>query len=363
MLRSITDLNIHHLRNISSAELHFHPKCNFFYGENGSGKTTLLEALYILSSGRSFRTREISPLVSYGKDALTVFARTSSNETISIQKRASGPTQVKLNRQSCFTSSELAHFLPSQIFYQDIFQIIDAGPSDRRALLDWGLFHVEPSYHDVWKSYRLVIKQRNALLRQKAPLQQFVPWNTQLVNLAHQLDEMRSRYFAEWSSLFQSLLKQLTDVPCQLRYYKGWDKRNTGKPLDALLVEQFATDLQRQYTHAGPHQAEIYFNTDFHKAQRTLSRGQQKIVLIALKLAQATFSSLNCIYLFDDIAAELDSRHLSRLIRCLTTLNGQLFVTAIDDKTLSFFQDSFDSNTYCVEKGAIRQVNVSRETL
>ena len=347
----ITDLNIHHLRNISSARLSFHPRCNLFYGANGSGKTSLLEAIYLLSSGHSFRTREISPLVSHGENSLTVFARTSSDESISIQKSLSGPTQVKLNMQSCYSSSELAHFLPCQVFYQDIFQVIDAGPSVRRTLMDWGLFHVEQSYHSTWKNYRLVLKQRNALLRQKASPQYFIPWDKQLVDLAHELDTMRTRYFSKWTILFQHILPQLTDVPCSIEYFKGWDKKGSGKTLDIILAEQFAHDIQRQYTHAGAHQADIFFDLSSKKAKLLLSRGQQKIVLIALKLAQAALMKKDCIYLFDDLAAELDCQHLTRLIECLSNLSGQLFLTALDEVTLRRLHGSLDLKSHSLELG------------
>ena len=355
MGRSLSDLNIHHLRNISSTRIAFHPHCNFFYGENGSGKTSLLEALHLLSSGHSFRTREISPLVRHGEPSLTVFARTFSNDSISIQKSVSGPTQVKLNRQSCFSSSELARFLPCQVFYQDIFQIIDAGPSVRRTLLDWGLFHVEQSYLALWKNYKLVLKQRNALLRQKATHQQFVPWDKQLVNLADELDKMRTSYFSQWSVLFQDYLCQLTDVPCRISYYKGWDRKGVGKCLATILEEQFASDLQRQYTHAGPHQADIHFDLETLKAKLILSRGQQKIVLIALKLAQARLVPQNCIYLFDDVAAELDLPHLTRLAHCLGNVSGQVFLTAMNGASFPLQSLIPDLNTYCVERGVVTQ--------
>jgi DNA replication and repair protein RecF len=342
----ITDLNIHHLRNLSSVKLNFHPRCNLFHGDNGSGKTSLLEAIYLLSSGHSFRTREISPLISHGEGTLTVFARTESDESISIQKSLSGPTQVKLNRQSCYSSSELAHFLPCQVFYQDIFQIIDAGPSVRRTLLDWGLFHVEQSFHSLWKDYRMVIKQRNALLRQKAKPQLFVPWDMQLVQLANELHRMREDYFGLWNAAFQSYLPQLTDVPCSISYYKGWDRKESGKGLDEILLEQFTSDLQRQYTHSGAHQADLLFDMSSKKAKLLLSRGQQKIVLIALKLAQASLLAKECIYLFDDVAAELDAKHLSRLISCLQVINGQIFLTAMDDT----IRGSLDLKSHALEE-------------
>ncbi len=348
---SISELTIHCLRNIFSARLRLHPHYNLFYGPNGSGKTSFLEAIYLLSTGHSFRTREISPLVTHGKPSLTVFARTSADETISIQKSLSGPTQVKLNGQSCFSSSELAHVLPCQVFYPDIFQIIDAGPAVRRTLLDWGLFHVEHSYHAVWKDYRLVLKQRNALLRQKASQQQFYPWDRQLVDLADALDRMRARYFSQWSARFLPILEKLTDVPCGIRYYKGWDRKDSGKSLADCLREQFTNDMHRQYTHVGAHHADIFFDLSSKKAKLLLSRGQQKIVLIALKLAQASLVEKECVFLFDDIAAELDSQHLTRLIKYLHNLKGQVFITTMDDAALCRLQSILDLKVHTLEDG------------
>ena len=350
-MSSLSDLVINHLRNISSAKLSLNPQCNFFHGDNGSGKTSLLEAIYLLGTGHSFRTREISPLVTHGAESLTIFARTSTDETISIQKSLSGPTQVKLNRQSCFSSSELARFLPCQIFYQDIFQIIDAGPLVRRTLLDWGLFHVEPSYLAVWKDYRTVLKQRNALLRQKASASHFVPWDMKLVELAVEMDRMRALYFEQWALHFHVFLEKLTNVPCSISYFKGWDRKGSGKSLSNTLAEQLPQDMQRQYTGVGAHQADLIFDLSSKKAKLLLSRGQQKIVLIALKLAQASMVKRPCIYLFDDIAAELDSIHLSRLIECLSDIEGQLFITSMDNGLMSKFQGRFSFESFNISDG------------
>lgn len=348
---SLARLNVHHVRNISTASLLLHSRYNVFYGANGSGKTSILEAIYLLGTGHSFCTREIGSLIHHGEPALTVFARTHSDESVSIQKSTSSSTQVKLNQQPCQRSSELAHFLPCQAFYQDIFQIIDEGPSVRRSLLDWGLFHVKQSYHALWKDYRRVIKQRNALLRQKASQQQFIPWNSLLVELATELDVMRATYFQEWSATFQTLLAQLTDTPCSIHYYKGWDKKATGKSLAKILQEQFDSDLHAQYTHSGAHHADILFDSATLRAKQSLSRGQQKIILIALKLAQSQLLPKPCIYLFDDIAAELDANHLKRFIHCLSQINGQFFLTAIDPTYLRELLAGDDVSMFAVEKG------------
>lgn len=326
----LTQINIHHLRNINTLSLTPHPRFNFIYGPNGSGKTSILEAIHLLGSGYSFRTRETSPLIQQEQSALTVFSKTQMQDTISIQKHLDGVTHVRLNQQPCQRSSELAHFLPCLVFYHDLFQIIDAGPSVRRSILDWGLFHVEHSYHALWKEYRTVLKQRNALLRQRqTKVQYYLPWDTRLVALAQEIDKLRQDYFQRWSASFQVCLPQLTDTSCHLRYDKGWDRKGTGKSLQTILTEQFEQDLQRQYTYAGPHHADIGFDSDQLKAKQHLSRGQQKIILIALKLAQAQLITKPCIYLMDDITIELDQIHIQRLFTYLQQVPGQFFLTSV----------------------------------
>jgi len=346
-------LTIHHLRNIVSAKFQLHPQCNVFYGPNGSGKTSLLEAIYMLGSGRSFRTREISPLITHGEDSLTLFAETALEDTISIQKSLAESIQVRINYQSCHTTSKLARLMPIQLFYQDIFQIMDAGPMVRRTLLDWGLFHVEPSYLQIWKNYRTVLKQRNALLKQKARREQFAPWDQQLVTLATTLDEMRSKYFDQWIKVFDEVLTEISDISCQLHYYKGWDKKESGKSLNEILQEQFTTDIQYQFTHSGPHQADIVVDTSSKKAKTLFSRGEQKITLIALKIAQAQLLTKDCVYLFDDLAAELDEKHIKRIVVYLSKISGQFFFTTIDKSLVKILQEYLKVNLFHIQKGSI----------
>jgi DNA replication and repair protein RecF len=329
---SVSDLHIHSVRNIHQASLTLHPEFNVFYGENGSGKTSLLESIHLLSTGFSFKTRETRPLIRTGDDHLTVFARTFSEDTISIRKHAAGPTQVNLNSQSCSNSSVLARFLPCQVFYQDIFQIIDAGPAVRRSLLDWGVFHVKHVYHDVWRQYRHVLKQRNALLRQHPNRKEMIPWDQQLTSLAVQLHAFRTDYCIAWKQAFERLLPQLCTIECQIEYYRGW--RGKTDDLQAILDEQFETDCQRQYTQSGSHQADIRITTTDFSAKQGLSRGQQKIILIALKLAQGQLIDKPCIYLFDDLTAELDLKHLSFLTQCLQVIPGQKIISVLEPISL-----------------------------
>lgn len=330
----LEQVQISNLRNLSALRLNLHPHINLISGLNGSGKTSFLEAIYLLGTGRSFRAREIASLITYNQNQLTVFAKTADEQSISISKSLSSVTTVRINSAPCVSSSDLAHFLPTQVFYQDIFQIIDAGPGVRRGLLDWGLFHVKHQYHSIWKDYRRALKQRNALLKKQVTQQELLPWNKILSELGEQMDEMRREYIFELNTQFHNTLKKLTSIDCELHYYKGWDKRNEGKSLEKALSDSFANDCYRQYTHYGPHQADLIFMSDEHKSKLHLSRGQQKIILFALKFAQASLLQNDCVYLIDDISAELDAQHLSSLLTYISSKKGQFILTSHTDESI-----------------------------
>ncbi|MFI4919273.1 MAG: DNA replication/repair protein RecF [Legionellales bacterium] len=351
----LSEVKIHHLRNILSAHVQLNPHFNFIIGPNGSGKTTFLEALYLLSCGHSFRSREFTAIITHEQAATTVFARSYTEDSISILKSHTEATQLKLNNYSCHATSELAYALPCQIFYADIFQIIDAGSSVRRSLLDWGLFHVKHEYLPLLKTYKKVLKQRNALLKTQAAFAQFIPWDQQLSQLAQELHLLREDYFNLWAQTFYKVLAELTDTSCTIRYYKGWDRKNGGKALELLLADGFISDKQRMYTQFGAHQADILIESEHNKAKQVLSRGQQKIILLALKLAQAELLDRECLFLFDDLAAELDASHQSRLLSYLEKSKGQYVITSTATAPLHLSLDASAVSTYWIDAGVLRE--------
>ncbi|QDP71476.1 DNA replication/repair protein RecF [Legionella israelensis] len=351
----LAELHIHNLRNISSQRMHLNPKINFIEGINGSGKTSFLEALYTLGTGHSFRSRDISSIIRYGEQSLTVFARSTQNDTISVQKNLAKPTLVKFNNIYCSSSSQLAYVLPIQVFYQDIFQIIDTGPSIRRRLLDWGLFHVKQSYLHLLNQYKRVLKQRNALLKQSSTsYHDFMVWDKQLSELAEQLHSRRLSFFEKWQARFIDVLSCLTNVHCEIRYYKGWDKKEAGTDLQTVLEKNFISDKQRLYTQYGAHQAEIYFEINEHTAKQVLSRGQQKMILIALKLSQAELINKSCLYLFDDFSAELDVHHQQGIIDYLISLDAQVILTSIDSLSSVKGHLNTKCSSFYMESGKIK---------
>lgn len=336
----VSSLQLKSFRCFEEAFFEFHPSFNFITGPNGVGKTALLEALSLLSVGHSFRTREIQPLIQACQSEMTLFAKLEGGNTLSVQKSKHISPQIRINAQPCLRKSELNSFLPSQVIYQDLFQIIDAGPATRRQLLDWGMFHVKPNYAGTLKQYRQALKQRNALLKIAAKPAQLAPWNQTLQELGVWIDEARTAYFSTLLPQFRKMLKDLTSLDCDLTYFNGWEKAEQKKSLLEMLETSYASDLKKQYTQFGPHHADLQLNTANGKAKLYLSRGQQKIILMALRLAQAQVLDKPCLYIWDDVCAELDTAHLDQLTHLMQMIPGQFFITGIDLSQTSMFKEN-----------------------
>jgi DNA replication and repair protein RecF len=351
---SIEQLDIYALRNIQTLRFSPHPRWNVIFGENGTGKTSLLEALSLVSTGRSFRTRDISALISYDESTLTLFTRTCSGNTVSVKKNKA-EMQVWINQKPCSKRSELVQLLPCQLFYQDIFSVIDAGPAFRRTVLDWGLFHVKHDMASLWKEYTRVIKQRNSLLRQQASKGHVKPWDFLLEELSEQLHLEREKFCLQWFELFKETLPKLTLQECLLTYEKGWDRKKTGRRLLDILDEQWDMDRMRQYTHSGAHQADLILSTPTLKVRQSLSRGQQKMILLALKLSQAQLVSKACLYLFDDVFSELDLNHSQRLLDCINELPGQFFFTCTQPDVFYRYLNSASASFFSMKYGQLMQ--------
>ncbi|WP_367608028.1 DNA replication/repair protein RecF [Legionella sp. W05-934-2] len=336
----LQQLQVHSLRSFNTAKLTFNNKCNYILGENATGKTTILEAIYLLSSGHSFKTREISPLIQHGQGQLVIHGNDGYSHLM-IAKSLNMPTIVKIDEQPCLSTSQLAYLMPCQIYYQDIFQIMDAGPTIRRAMLDWGMFHVKHDYLQYWKRYKQILKQRNSLLKQKPKKELLNPWDDQLAQVGERISSMRSDYIKLLKIEYTTVLKQLSNLTIQLNYDKGWDKKDSGLSLRESLANNIERDIHRGYTSVGIHQADILLETDETQAKKILSRGQQKIALIGLKLSQSQLLNKQCIHLMDDIFAELDAQHQKQLANYIKNSDDQFFLTVLahDKQKLDVFPE------------------------
>lgn len=354
---TIERLDIKQLRNICLARLELGEQFNFIIGANASGKTSLLEAIYLLGTGRSFRTSRLQHVIQAEKDQFTVSARIRSESGALITAGMALSRQGRILRvdgTNARSSAQLAEILPLQLINQQSFNLIDEGPAHRRKFLDWGVFHVEHGFFAVWQRYTRALKQRNAALRGNTDTR---VWEKEMSESAVQLHNMRKVYIDALVPILQQSMQEMLDIDdISLDYRPGWD---TERSLADVLAEELEQDRSQGFTRYGPQRADLVFKRGKVLAKERLSRGQQKLLVSALVLGQARLlaqkQSRRSTVLIDDITAELDAAHCARLMTALADTGAQLVVTAIDAGSIPV-AENIDSRMFHVEHGLLKTV-------
>lgn len=373
-------LSAHNFRNLKAVDIELSPQLNIFYGDNGSGKTSILEAISTLSLGRSFRSRKFKTMINYDADAYTVFGRVNLNShedqpatllPIGVQRTRQGEVLIKKGGQPCASAAELAEALPIRVMNGHSFSLLEGAPLVRRQFLDWLVFHVEHDFFPVWHNYEKCLKHRNSLLRRgKIDPVLITPWDRELSALASRLDSFRQQAFDRLQPVFSRLLEGFEGLEqLSLRYYRGWDAE---QDFWALLEQTRARDLELGYTLQGAHRADVRIMAGKTAAVDVLSRGQQKIVVSALLIAQGMVYTeqrqRRCVYLIDDLPAELDEHFRRTLAGWLRAMGGQVFVTGVEKPPLLTAWQPWLANSTgpgrdpAVEQGAASESDVSAGT-
>jgi DNA replication and repair protein RecF len=282
---------------------------------------------------------------------------------LGLQRDRQGDWQARLNGEVVQRIADCASVLPVQLVQPESFRLFFGGPKERRQFFDLGLFHVEPSFYSTWLHFHKVLKQRNALLKSRLGYnEQYAFWDQQFVELSLLLNEMRVRYLA---MLRQAVLELTNDVPflqgLQLSLATGWPETGAEQML-ASLHHYFASDLKFGYTQLGPQKADLRLKVNGEDVDEVLSRGQLKVLLFALKIAQSNviFSSgfKQPLLLIDDLASELDEDSKRYIFEFLKKTQSQVFITAIEEsQILPQLAQQSEVGVFHVEHGQIKRTD------
>ena len=355
----LTQLDIHQVRNLVEVKIKPSQRCNYIYGANASGKTSVLEAIYLLSIARSFRTTHIKHVISYEQPSLQIFARIENVNKISTPiglERSSHKTRIRINGLDVKQVSELSSLLPVQIINPDVHKLLEQGPKNRRQFIDWGVFHVEHSFLQAWQQYYRVLKQRNAALRRKHDKKSITLWDEQLIQHAKTITLSRENYLLGFLPIFNKYVGKLMGLEVSICYQRGWSGELS---FTETLENSFQKDTFKGFTSFGPHRADLEISYQGNLVQNSFSRGQQKLLVCAMRLAQINHlrkeTSQQSILLVDDLAAELDIEHRQKLIELLIDTKAQLFVTATE-KNSFVLPPEIESKMFHVEHGVLKEV-------
>lgn len=311
----LDSVGIRGLRCLREVEFGLAPAGAWLIGANGAGKTSVLEGLCLLGFGRSFRGRVGDGLVQSGGDALEVVAHWTDEggrARVSGLRHRGDSWEARLDGRAVGSLSELVAAFPVLCFHPESTQVVVGPAEERRRALDWLAFHVEPRFAELARRYGRALKQRNTLLREGAADAEFEPWECEMGRTADGLGALRAAALALWQPALEQLWPALavaagTPAP-RLELRAGW-RIAEGSLADLLLLNR-RRDRELGYTTIGPQRADLRLGQPFGVEAEQLSRGQAKLVALALQLALAqalrAWTGERSLILLDDLQSELD---------------------------------------------------------
>lgn len=327
-------VQIRNLRLLDSVDLAPSAGLNVIVGANATGKTSLLEALYAVARGRSFRAGSPGEMVGPSGPCWSVFAKTRVGEASpALGVGWNGKSlEVRIDEREARSRIELAKALALQIIEPGGHRLLEDGPALRRGFIDWGVFHVEHGFLDVWRAYRRALSQRNGALRQGQPAMVVASWVPELLRAGLEIDRQRRSLMKKMAGPFTDLSRRLLGTEdVRLEYQPGWPR---DREFEEVLVTSVEQHRRAGTTLHGPHRAEVRVTIGEAACGVRLSRGQQKLMIAMMVLAQCELIRLHRgaapVILVDDFQAELASEYRERLAKVLKQYPGQVFATAFD---------------------------------
>lgn len=315
---------------------------NIFFGENGHGKTNWLEAIYLLATGRSFKTAQLNETIRFSEELAIVRGRVRQSEEITrdLQVAIQGRIKSLSINGKRETVQNFIGQIHAVVFNSDELEIVRGLPENRRRFLDNAIVSLSPPFIQTFTDYGRVIRQRNSLLHSAREQEHSVektaellePWNQQLVSLGARIHKGRMRIVERLNDVLER--RMFGREHLAIRYLSSLEGKGDLSDYEGLLTERLALRVQAElsagHSLIGPHRDDLEIKFDGHDIRKFGSAGQQRSALLALLLAQiAVFEATRGeypLFLIDDIDAELDHRRIGRLLEYLSG-KTQTFVT------------------------------------
>lgn len=333
----IQKLALLNFKNFENALLEFSPGVNCIVGNNGAGKTNILDAIHYLSVCKSFLNSVDSQNINHEADMFVVqgiFNRDEKDFDIYCGIKKGSKKQFKRDKKAYDKLMDHIGFIPVVVISPLDGQIITEGSDVRRKFIDSVICQVDKKYLSHLLQYNKVLQQRNALLKQfhgpDFSTTTLGLYDEQLDTYGMPVFEKRLAFFKEFNPILEKYFNQIahTNELVEIEYVT---QMKDGSLLD-LLTKNRRKDLSNFYTNYGVHKDDLLLNLNGHPIKRFGSQGQQKTLLIALKLAKLEYlkEKLNIypILLLDDAYDKLDDNRMQYLLKLLTDEKlSQIFIT------------------------------------
>ncbi len=375
-------LYLQNFRNYQSQSVAFGAPKTILLGDNAQGKSNLLEAVELLATLKSHRTSRDRDLVQEGKTTSHIKAQLDKDigpSELTLVLQNGGRRTAVLNGETLKRQQDFLGNLNAVQFSSLDLDLVRGGPGERRSWIDTLLVQLEPVYAYILQQYNQVLKQRNAFIKQHTheessqPLDstQMALWDAQLVTAGTRVIRRRSRGLQRLIPLAQSwhqaisgdteklLITYQPNVPVETSELDNSTDTSEPGNIQQAFFEKIKSRAIAEYHQrtslVGPHRDDVDFSINQTPARQYGSQGQQRTLVLALKLAELELIEAVIgeppLLLLDDVLAELDLKRQNQL---LETIEDR-FQTLITTTHLGAFDARWlkESQILTVHQGAL----------
>lgn len=357
-------LKLGSFRNLKNLELEPGAKFNVFFGNNGQGKTNLLESIYLLATMKSFRQAKNSDLIGFGSEFALVrgtVERDRVRREIALLVEKDGK-KAKVDAKLASRVDDLFGNLNVVLFTPEEINMVRGAPDARRKYLDRAVFTCDLGYLKAYHDYARILKNRNTLLKNNDTAGLEV-WTEKLAEAAVLVILRRLEHLKEIEAHFRRFYPEISgnDESVQMEYrLHGVDQLQFSKdPKGALLegLKKHAAEEKRRGTTAvGPHRDDIHFGLNGRAARSFASQGQQRSLVLALKMAEIELIAKSFeappVLLLDDMTSELDYERNCNLMQFLRKREMQVFITTTSLQNIAL-EENDELSTFRIGAGKI----------
>lgn len=343
-------------RNIDKCDVEFSPGVNLLYGKNAQGKTNVVEGIYYFSRGKSFRGREDKELVHFGKEGFRIHLEYESNlGTESLEYAVFGKERLRKKNDYKITKiTEMIGSFKAVLFYPDDLGLVKDGPEERRGFLNVAASACYAPYIKYYSDYKKALENRNCILKmmQKGlpiDIRELESWSESMAEYASHIYLFREDYVKRLTKYAGDILTDISDgvETLSLRYESalsgGLTDRNIVKDeYKKILSSSIDREIAAGVTLFGPHRDDLDIRINDKSARSFASQGQQRSIVLALKLAEGEVVKEICgeypVFLFDDVLSELDERRRKYVLSEIG--ERQIIITCCDRGECSGFTDN-----------------------
>lgn len=345
----LEDIRLINFRNYKDIKMSFNDQINCLVGDNGVGKTNVLEGIYYLALTKSFQGTTDLQAIRHETDFFSImgkFNKDGKQKEVKCQMKRGEKKTVSLNELSYEKISNHIGIYPVVLITPNDTDIIRGGGENRRRFVDSVISQLNRIYLDNLLNYNHALRQRNSILKNTQhqdhlDIDLIEPYDQLIMQLGYQIYQARREFVETLSHLLKDFYSDISDhkEKVNIRYKSDLESEN----FNVLFKGSLSRDIALRRTSLGIHRDDYIFEIDGYPMKKYASQGQQKSMIVSLKIAQfeiiRTEKGFKPIILMDDIFDKLDDARIEKILNMVAGHTfGQIFVTdARPERTLSIF--------------------------